>query len=282
MYYRKVSEPDLLRALMREEEPLTDVGGGHAIVPRDWAGRRHFSRAPNRSNHMLWEVERGTLVAHDESGDRPISEGSGMWLCGSRGGDFRIADDTTDVAVHFFRFQLGNDPVLTIERPLLIGACHGVKLADIVELFRTCDATGRALGWVRLRCNLAAWLGEVFTHADQPAPGRPGLAPAVRRKCLWFIRDHLTDGFSLRELADHCGLNPTYLSAQFKVSFGQSIRSYVTHARIGTARNLLLDTDLSVTEIARQLGYCDVYYFTRQFKRLVGMAPGKWRMRQGR
>ncbi|MGC4030741.1 MAG: helix-turn-helix transcriptional regulator [Tepidisphaeraceae bacterium] len=58
---------------------------------------------------------------------------------------------------------------------------------------------------------------------------------------------------------------------------GQSPHQYVIGLRVATAREMLLKTDLPVKEIARRLGYADVFYFGRQFKRQTGVSPALFR-----
>ncbi|MDE6945286.1 MAG: helix-turn-helix transcriptional regulator, partial [Lachnospiraceae bacterium] len=72
-------------------------------------------------------------------------------------------------------------------------------------------------------------------------------------------------------------LNVSYLSKLFKQETGQTIKSYVTAARMDTAQNLLKYSDLSYFEISAALGYSSQSAFTYAFRKFTGMTPGKYR-----
>ncbi|WP_249662396.1 helix-turn-helix transcriptional regulator, partial [Lysinibacillus fusiformis] len=59
----------------------------------------------------------------------------------------------------------------------------------------------------------------------------------------------------------------------FKKAFGQGATDYLTELRIGHATQLLRDTDLLVREIARKVGYSDEFFFSRKFKKEMGVSP---------
>ena len=67
------------------------------------------------------------------------------------------------------------------------------------------------------------------------------------------------------------------LRRRFQAACGMPLHRYVLERRCAEARRLLADSDDSLERIARQLGYRDVFYFTRQFRRLVGLPPATFR-----
>lgn len=79
------------------------------------------------------------------------------------------------------------------------------------------------------------------------------------------------------KLAREVGLSLSALRRQFKRATGLSLHAYALQCRVSAARELLADTALPVKEIAEQLGYRDVYFFTRQFRQLTGVPPVQYR-----
>ena len=78
-------------------------------------------------------------------------------------------------------------------------------------------------------------------------------------------------------LAGRVGLSVRSLRRHFRSQTGTSPHQYAIGRRVAQARELLLSTDVPVKEIARRLGYADVFYFGRQFKRQTGVSPAMFR-----
>ncbi|MCZ7645488.1 MAG: helix-turn-helix transcriptional regulator [Planctomycetota bacterium] len=82
---------------------------------------------------------------------------------------------------------------------------------------------------------------------------------------------------SVAELARKAGYSPDHFARIFRKVLGQAPREYALRARIDRARQLLAETDLSVSEIAFALGYKDVYFFSRQFRQKTGTTASAYR-----
>jgi YesN/AraC family two-component response regulator len=102
--------------------------------------------------------------------------------------------------------------------------------------------------------------------------------PAVR-KAITFLGKHLDKKLSLNKLAQEVGYSPTYLSTIFKKETNYSPISYFSHLKILKACEFLDYTNMKVKEISFNLGYSDPYYFTKDFKKKMGMSPRQYRNR---
>lgn len=96
-------------------------------------------------------------------------------------------------------------------------------------------------------------------------------------EALRYIEDHYCDPFTVQELADHLGLNRSYLHRIFKSFTGVSIQSYLLDYRIRQACILLKTTPLSVRVIAHSVSYIDPLYFSRIFHQKMGVSPSEYR-----
>jgi AraC-like DNA-binding protein len=92
-----------------------------------------------------------------------------------------------------------------------------------------------------------------------------------------FIDEHYLEDLKLAAIAEALHVNAYYLSHTFKKILGYSPIQYMIHRRIGEAQNLLINTNLTVTEIALRCGYNNSNYFQVVFNGIVGMPPGKYR-----
>lgn len=103
-----------------------------------------------------------------------------------------------------------------------------------------------------------------------------GISPTKWRlaeKMKRYIREHYREPLHVDELANLVQRSPNYAISLFKEVTGQTPVGYMQQLRIAEARNLLHNTDFTVTEIADYLGYYDTSYFYRMFKRATSMSP---------
>lgn len=82
---------------------------------------------------------------------------------------------------------------------------------------------------------------------------------------------------TVNELSDASGLSPAQFRRLFHQSVGISPMAFLTERRLETACNLLATTELTINEIASQVGISSVSYFTRLFTRTFGTSPGQYR-----
>jgi AraC-like DNA-binding protein len=92
-----------------------------------------------------------------------------------------------------------------------------------------------------------------------------------------YIDQNIGRSPGLGEIAQHAGLAPEYLCREFKRITGCTPIVYRDSQRIIAAKRMLRYSGRSIKEIAELLGFADVYYFSRVFKKIVGIPPGKYR-----
>ena len=100
-------------------------------------------------------------------------------------------------------------------------------------------------------------------------------------KAVNYLRENLSEKLTLEDLAQHVGLSRSYLSAIIKSELGMSFTDYLSKMRIDRSQELLLDSSLSLAEIAGFVGYGDQSYFTKKFAQQTGMSPGQYRKKRG-
>lgn len=98
---------------------------------------------------------------------------------------------------------------------------------------------------------------------------------------LFYIDHHYQENIKLEAIAPLFGYNSAYLGKIFTKSVGESFNAYVDHKRIDHSKELLLENTLKVYEIAEQVGYKNVDYFHKKFRKYVGMSPAEFRKGNG-
>ncbi len=91
------------------------------------------------------------------------------------------------------------------------------------------------------------------------------------------MREHLDQKVDLERLAEEHSIGYAYLRKMFKKYTGVSPHQYHLEMRIMGAKELLLTSDRSIKEIAFDLGFESVHYFSRIFKKKTGLSPSEWR-----
>jgi len=92
-----------------------------------------------------------------------------------------------------------------------------------------------------------------------------------------WIRDHLGGDLSIKRIADHVYMNPTYFCEYFKLQTGETVLDYVTRQRMEKASEMLADPSAKLQDISVRVGYQDVKYFSKLFKAWAGVSPSKYR-----
>lgn len=117
--------------------------------------------------------------------------------------------------------------------------------------------------------------GVVRRRSTDPSAQDPLVASAIR-----YMRETAFEGGSVESLCDHLNVSRRHLEKQFAAATGRTPGEQFLHLRLIRARDLLLATNLSVTQIALRCGYGQVSSFSAAFHREMGMSPSEFRKSQ--
>lgn len=113
-------------------------------------------------------------------------------------------------------------------------------------------------------------LCEIF--AEQKKEFRKPIVAQVKR----YIKKHVTEHLSLNEVAAVFAISPNYLSQLFKKYNDVGYNDYVTQCKIDEAKKLLSSGSYKVYEVAEMLGFVSAFYFSKVFKKVVGVPPTEY------
>ena len=100
---------------------------------------------------------------------------------------------------------------------------------------------------------------------------------SILRPALDYIDKNFTEEtIQIAHLAELCGVSEVYLRALFNRAFSVPPAVYIRNKKIQNAKELLLTGEYSVSEAATVSGFNDVSYFSREFKKVVGVCPSEW------
>ncbi|HEY6609596.1 MAG TPA: AraC family transcriptional regulator [Pseudomonas sp.] len=124
---------------------------------------------------------------------------------------------------------------------------------------------------------LSTHIGSHYGNVAPKHEAPKGLAAWQLRLAKEMLAEHITGGVSVTELAASCSLSRTYFTRAFKQSTGMSPHDWLLSRRVEKAKELMLRTSLSLSQIGLDCGFADQSHFSRVFQKKVGVSPSSWR-----
>ena len=126
----------------------------------------------------------------------------------------------------------------------------------------------------------ASVIYEILAIIDQKKT--PTYFPGPMRDRLHIVHEYILEHylekeFDIRILESLCGVGQKHLGNLFRERYGCTPKQYVINLRMMTAANLLSDNNLSISAISTLVGYDDIYYFSRLFKKHFNLSPLQYR-----
>ncbi|MCU1758348.1 AraC family transcriptional regulator [Pseudomonas sp. 14P_8.1_Bac3] len=114
---------------------------------------------------------------------------------------------------------------------------------------------------------------------EAPKKHTGGLTPWRENLAKRLILERLGETIEVTELASACALSRSHFSRAFKCSTGLSPQDWIRQQRIDRAKQMIRSTNLSLTQISLECGFCDQAHFCHIFTRSEGINPFAWRCR---
>lgn len=103
----------------------------------------------------------------------------------------------------------------------------------------------------------------------------------LMHKAVEYLHANFSQCVDLQSVAAHLRISPSYFSKVFKEEMGLSFVHYLNQIRVDRSKHLLRDRSVSLVEISGRVGFEDQSYFTKVFKKVAGMSPGRYRKNRG-
>lgn len=118
------------------------------------------------------------------------------------------------------------------------------------------------------------------TEQDQPIRTLPEWEVEAIHQAVLFIKNNLEKEITIKQLSHLTGLNPNKLQFGFKVLCGFTVHNYLKYTRLRVAEEMILNSDLTISEIVYKIGLINRGYFSKLFKNKNGVTPTEYRKRQ--
>jgi AraC-like DNA-binding protein len=124
---------------------------------------------------------------------------------------------------------------------------------------------------------LSIFADHLTIKANQIAVQSANVEPPVITRAKQFIRDHHTEDLSLGQVAQAMHTSVFYFCKLFRKATGLTFTEFVARTRIEKAKNLLLNPNLRISEVAYEVGFQSLTHFNRVFKKIAGESPTEYR-----
>jgi AraC-like DNA-binding protein len=124
---------------------------------------------------------------------------------------------------------------------------------------------------------LSIFADHLSLKSNQIAVQQANAEPPVIAKAKEFIKEHYTEDLSLGQVAQAAHASIFYLCKLFRKATGVTFTEFVSRTRVEKAKNLLLNPNLRVREIAFEVGFQSLTHFNRVFKSILGLSPTEYR-----
>lgn len=126
------------------------------------------------------------------------------------------------------------------------------------------DITSNILAELLLEC-ARAQLGQKYQGGRE-------IASIV----IGYINENISKPLSNKAIGEALMLHPNYISRLIKITTGLPLHQYLLRARIDRSIELLSEKKLTISEIAEQCGFCDIYHYSKTFKKIIGISPSEY------
>lgn len=99
---------------------------------------------------------------------------------------------------------------------------------------------------------------------------------ATARKIIEFINENIEKSLTGKDFEAEFGYSFDHMNRRFKEIIGENIFNYLLKSRIDQAKMLLYTKNISVTQVAEMTGFCNIYHFSKMFRKLTGMTPTEY------
>lgn len=232
-----------------------------------------------RDHYLLHYIARGRGRYQNRSGDRPLRSGQGFLITPGET-SFYTADETDPWEYYWVGFK-GVDASRLLE---LCGLSGGAPVftppagSGLPELFgRLLEASRAPAGreYAMLGCLYQILAGLMDGRGLRGRPAES--ARLYLEEATAYINDNYSYPLTIGGLAEHIGIERSYLHRLFAAGLGTSPGQYLLKVRMSRAAELLRTTALSVQEVALSTGYPELSHFSGAFRRFYGIPPSVYR-----
>lgn len=248
----------------------------------------HTTRGTYNQDAMLTVIESGSGFYVRDNQNYTITAGQIGLVLPDQNPGLLMANPEDPYQHYYCRFG-GQEAVRIAQR--VIQTCSGPAKSTtwaffnhpsfnaVIEMISRITARGRY--WHKAQAIermtlIDVQLAEMLVALDTPLNGAKSSNPTAQA-LQFYLQDHLTEPIDLSEMANHFNISKTHLCRIAKKELGQTVQSLWEQIKMDHARILLIQSEMSIKEIAHRVGYHDPFYFSNVFRHTLGISPSEYR-----
>ena len=240
--------------------------------PQIWqAGRTFYYTNRARPDSGLLLFRQGHAVCHTPDGDFEIQCGDVLFVGQDSNYSLTFLNEKGEsVRNRMINFELTDHTgeVLDLKNQFVL-----IRDAELKADLNSCYRFARKADVLPAKLKIAL-TGLLFAMSEHKGKAKRKATP-VDKAIEHIAENYLSASFSVASLAELCHMSDAHFRRVFKAEMGVSPKEYISELKIKRANMLLSYPDVTVTEIAEDLGFTDVSYFIRFYKKQTGNSPGK-------
>jgi AraC-like DNA-binding protein len=266
--------PEFLAALASPRHALELNTYGHQVIHKGWIVMRRAI-----PEHLLYLVDQHAMEGRVAGRPVRLQVGDFVWVSPGAQHEFRVPAGGQPFGMYHTKILLrsrnGRESLRLKRDGVVLQSAERIQstFAELIEAARSdspfADARRRAL------------VTLLFTRALEMLatnqPDGPVLDARQRKALAEFFQSRIAQRPSPGDLAKVLRLNPEYFARVFRNTHGISPRAWMVRERLHAAARRLQETPLTISEIAYELGFKDVFLFSRQFSQTFGRSPRAYR-----
>lgn len=255
-----------------------------SATPMDFRPREGWlAEAGGIPQHLFYFCKKGSIQAEVGAAILDLKAGDAVWI--SPGISFRLQSDEAMVtSLSRFRLRLENSGSVkfALKDDFVVARDAQLNTAWL-EAVRQESYLPATLPSRSLRCAVTGLLSMTFLQEpalpSQSASERK-LSPAqIRILNEWLQTLPAALRSDSSEMARQLQLSRDYMNRLCRATFGISAERWLIQQRIRSAAQRLSESTLNVSQIAEEYGYTSLYFFSRQFRQVMGCSPSQWKHR---
>jgi AraC-like DNA-binding protein len=255
-----------------------------SAMPMDFRPREGWlAEASGIPHHLFYFCKNGSIKAKVGSAVLDLKAGDAIWIGPEV--PFRLqSNEPMSTSLSRFRLRLENtgSAIFALKDDFVVARDAQLSTAWL-EAVRQESYLPTLSPSRSLRCAVSGLLSMTFLqHLPSPTPSKSErkLSPAqIRILNEWVQKLPAAVHPDTSEMARQLQLSRDYMNRLCRVTFSMSAERWIITQRIRSAAQRFSESTLNVSQIAEEYGYTSLYFFSRQFRQVMGCSPSQWKRR---